>query len=45
MKRGDLSNKKVVSALMIGISAMMALQTPITAYANDNVGEVPENNN
>ena len=45
MKRSDLSNKKVVSALMIGISAMMALQTPITAYANDNAGEVPENNN
>ena len=45
MKRSDLSNKRVVSALMIGISAMMALQTPITAYANDNTDEVPENNN
>jgi hypothetical protein len=34
MKMNDVKNKKVVSALMIGISAMMALQTPITAYAS-----------
>ncbi len=30
-----MRNQRVVSALMIGISAMMALQAPITAYAND----------
>ncbi len=46
MKKNEVTNKKVVSALMIGISAMMALQTPITAYANDNNnGEAPENGN
>ena len=41
MKMKEVKNKRVVSALMIGISAMMALQTPITAYANDNGSENP----
>ncbi len=31
-----MKNQRVVSALIIGISAMMALQAPITAYASDN---------
>ncbi len=35
MKRRELTNRKLVSALTIGISAMMALQTPVTAYASD----------
>lgn len=35
MKRREITNRKLVSALTIGISAMMALQTPITAYASD----------
>ena len=44
MKINDVKNKKVVSALMIGISAMMALQTPITAYASgDEIEPQPDN--
>lgn len=35
MKRREITNRKLVSALTIGISAMMAIQTPITAYASD----------
>jgi len=35
MKRREITNRKLVSALTIGISAMMAMQTPITAYASD----------
>ena len=38
MKRNEIVNKKLISALTLGISAMMALQTPITAYAN---GDIP----
>ncbi len=34
MKKNDLTNRRLVSALTVGISAMMALATPITAYAN-----------
>ena len=33
MMKKDLKNKKLVSALTVGISAMMALATPVTAYA------------
>ena len=35
MKRREITNRKLVSALTIAISAMMAIQTPITAYASD----------
>ncbi|RKM61085.1 hypothetical protein D6855_04080 [Butyrivibrio sp. CB08] len=35
MRKREISNKGLLSALTIGISAMMALQTPITAYANE----------
>ncbi|SCY16118.1 hypothetical protein [Butyrivibrio sp. INlla14] len=47
MRRSDIKNKKLMSALTIGISAMMALSTPISAYANENVssGDGEENNN
>ncbi|MBQ6408648.1 MAG: hypothetical protein IJJ64_11495 [Butyrivibrio sp.] len=45
MKMNDVKNKKVVSALMIGISAMMALQTPITAYASGDGSEAPAPDN
>ena len=31
----SVKNKKLLSAIMIGISSMMFLQTPITAYANE----------
>ena len=34
MKKNELTNRRLVSALTVGISAMMALATPITAYAN-----------
>ncbi len=34
MKRNEIKNKKLMSALTIGLSAMMALSTPITAYAS-----------
>ena len=34
MSKNDLTNRRLVSALTVGISAMMALASPITAYAN-----------
>ncbi len=34
MRKG-LKNQKVVSAVLVGISAMMALSTPMTAYASE----------
>ena len=37
MKRKDIKNKNLMSALTIGISAMMALSTPFTAYASNNI--------
>jgi|GEM_PF-4476526 len=40
-KNNVIKDKKVLSALTIGISAMMFLQTPISAYAAEN----DENNN
>ncbi|MCR5402565.1 MAG: hypothetical protein K6E91_01925 [Butyrivibrio sp.] len=35
MSTNKVKNKKLLSAIMLGISSMMFLQTPITAYAND----------
>lgn len=43
MKNNTLTNKKLVSALMIGISAMMTLQSPVTAYASGPVENLPDN--
>lgn len=45
MKRKEIKNQKLVSALTIGISAMMFLQTPISAYANDLNADEPDNGN
>ncbi len=45
MKKRDISNKGLLSALTIGISAMMALQTPFTAYASEYDGDEPQDNN
>lgn len=45
MKRKEIKNQKLVSALTIGISAMMFLQTPISAYANDLNTDEPDNGN
>jgi hypothetical protein len=42
MKRKEIKNRNLMSALTIGISAMMALSTPITAYASDPAQEAPE---
>lgn len=42
MMKKDLKNKKLVSALTVGISAMMALATPVTAYANGEATAPPE---
>ena len=42
MKNKTLTNKKLVSALMVGISAMITLQTPITAYASGDVAPLPD---
>ena len=42
MMKKDLKNKRLVSALTVGISAMMALATPITAYANGEATAPPE---
>ena len=44
MKDKTLTNKKVISALMIGISAMMTLQSPVTAYASGDVEPLPDGN-
>jgi hypothetical protein len=41
MKKKHLRNKRIVEALTIGISAMMTLQTPFTAYASGE-GAVPQ---
>jgi predicted nucleic acid-binding Zn-ribbon protein len=43
MKKNNIKNKNLLSALTIGISAMMFLQTPISAYAaeNDELNENP----
>ena len=43
MKDKTLTNKKLVSALMIGISAMITLQSPVTAYASGDVEPLPDN--
>ena len=43
MKKNILKEKKVISALMVGISAMMAISSPITAYAEGE--EAPEAEN
>lgn len=43
MKNNTLTNKKLVSALMIGISAMITLQSPVTAYASGPSEELPDN--
>ncbi|WP_026518689.1 hypothetical protein, partial [Butyrivibrio sp. MC2021] len=39
----NIMDKKVISALTIGISAMMALSSPITAYAEGEDAPTPEN--
>ncbi len=41
MKKNSVKNKNVLSALTIGISAMMFLQTPVSAFAAEN-GELGE---
>ena len=41
MKKNNIKNKNLLSALTIGISAMMFLQTPITAFAEGN-GELDD---
>ena len=45
MKKNELTNRKLVSALTVGISAMMALATPITAYANGEAMAPPADDN
>ena len=44
MRKG-LKNQKIVSAVLVGISAMMALSTPMTAYASDGENPAPEGGN
>ncbi|RKM62108.1 hypothetical protein D6855_01415 [Butyrivibrio sp. CB08] len=46
-KNNVIKDKKVLSALTIGISAMMFLQTPVSAYAANNgeLDDTPSNNN
>ena len=44
MKRKEVKNQKLVSALTIGISAMMFLQTPISAYASEPDGSTEPDN-
>ena len=41
MKKNNIKNKNLLSALTIGISAMMFLQTPVTAFAEGN-GELDD---
>ncbi|SFB68232.1 hypothetical protein, partial [Butyrivibrio sp. YAB3001] len=45
MKKNNVTNKRLLTALSIGISAMMALQTPITAYANTDTDSNSNNDN
>ncbi len=44
MMKKHVKNRKLVSAMVIGISSMMMLQTPFTAYANyeDGLSEEPD---
>ena len=42
MKKNELKNKKIISALMIGISASMALMPSMNVYANEDEGGEPE---
>ncbi|MBO4458358.1 MAG: hypothetical protein J5802_11620 [Butyrivibrio sp.] len=41
MKKNELTNKKIISALLIGISALAAMPT-VNAYANEGEGEEPQ---
>ncbi len=43
MKSRGLMNKKVISAMTVGIAAMMALQAPMVACAEDTPGSDPGN--
>ena len=43
MKKNNLIDKKVISAMLVGISAMMAISSPITAYAEGE--DAPANDN
>ena len=45
MKKNNLVNKNIISALLIGISASMAFAQPITAYAEGPEGGDPGDNN
>ena len=45
MKSNKVKNKNVLSAITIGITAMLALQTPITAYANVDDYDSPDTGN
>ncbi|WP_026652223.1 hypothetical protein [Butyrivibrio proteoclasticus] len=45
MKKNNLVNKNIISALLIGISASMAFAQPITAFAEEPEGDNNENTN
>lgn len=36
MKKNNLTNTKLISAMLVGISAMMAMSNPLTVYAEEN---------
>ncbi len=43
MGRMSIKNKKLLSAMMIGISTMMALQPPVIAFADEGDGAIENN--
>ena len=38
----SLTNQKLISAMLVGISAMMSISSPITAYAQDDENNIPD---
>ena len=42
MKKNNLTNQKLISAMLVGISAMMSISSPITAYAQDDENNIPD---
>ena len=44
MKKNNLTNTKLISAMLVGISAMMAMSNPLTVYAEENPDSTNDQN-
>ena len=44
MKKNNLTNTKLISAMLVGISAMMAMSNPLTVYAEENSDSTNDQN-